>query len=217
MKKLLASRKACGIGLLAIALVVVGLLLQGPVLTLVGEFLVVEDPLERADVIVVLSSGEPDRPLEAARLFQQGYSGNVVLTNPIREYAQEYADLGIQPPSDQEVYNLVLLKSGVPQEAISLLRPQVETTFEEATLVASYLAERDWRSLILVTSRYHTRRACMTFKALVAGGVKVICRGSSFDKYDPARWWVVSRYRKAVLLEYLGLVLYRWRLLTHAS
>src|SRR5262250_127408 len=49
----------------------------------VGRWLVVEDPLQRADAIVVLSGRMPQRALEAARLYREGYATQIWLTRPI--------------------------------------------------------------------------------------------------------------------------------------
>ena len=43
----------------------------------IGQWLVVQDPLVHADVIVILSGHIPDRALEAARLYRAGYAGQV--------------------------------------------------------------------------------------------------------------------------------------------
>src|SRR5260370_36163056 len=46
----------------------------------VGRWLVVEDPLEKAQAIVVLSGRMPMRAQEAARLYNRGYAAEVWLT-----------------------------------------------------------------------------------------------------------------------------------------
>ena len=46
----------------------------------VGKWLVVEDPLEHAQAIVVLSGRMPMRALEAAKLYNAGYAPEVWLT-----------------------------------------------------------------------------------------------------------------------------------------
>ena len=43
----------------------------------VGNWLVVEDPLVHADVIVVLSGRLPERAVEAARVYKAGYADQV--------------------------------------------------------------------------------------------------------------------------------------------
>src|ERR1700687_1952521 len=47
----------------------------------VGRWLVVEDPLQKASAIAVLSGRMPSRALEAARVYKQGYATHVWLTH----------------------------------------------------------------------------------------------------------------------------------------
>src|SRR5712692_2289684 len=60
-----------------------------------GGWLVVEDPLEHADAIVVLSGRLPYRAIEAAQLYSRGFAPEVWLTHPggMRE---EMARLGLE-------------------------------------------------------------------------------------------------------------------------
>src|ERR1700739_756675 len=46
----------------------------------VGRWLVVEDPLQKASAIAVLSGRIPGRALEAARVYKQGYAPRIWLT-----------------------------------------------------------------------------------------------------------------------------------------
>src|SRR5260370_34887340 len=46
----------------------------------VGRWLIAEDPLDKADAIVILSGRMPVRAKEAARLYNAGYAAQVWLT-----------------------------------------------------------------------------------------------------------------------------------------
>src|SRR5271168_3297338 len=50
-------------------------------LLFLGRWLVVEDPLEKAQAIVVLSGDMPLRASEAAKLYREGYAPSVWLTH----------------------------------------------------------------------------------------------------------------------------------------
>ena len=67
-----------------------------------------------------------------------------------------------------------------------------------------------WRRVIIVTSKYHTRRAGFAFRRGLAGtGAEVIMRASRYDPSDPARWW---RYRpdfRFAASEFQKLIAYR--------
>ena len=65
----------------------------------VGRWLVVEDSLEKAGSIVVLSGRIPMRALEAARLYQAGWAPQVWLTHP-EEPTASLAALDIDDPGE---------------------------------------------------------------------------------------------------------------------
>ena len=47
-----------------------------------------------------------------------------------------------------------------------------------------------WRRMIVVTSKYHLRRAGYAFRREFEGtGVEIVMRGSRYDKSDPEHWW----------------------------
>src|SRR5580658_638640 len=98
------------------------LLLLGSVVFLlgVGRWLVAEDPLEKAQAIVVLSGRMPMRAMEAARLYRQGYAPEVWLTHST-EPGLTLAAAGISYVGE-DIYNVqVLTHEGVPAAAIHLL------------------------------------------------------------------------------------------------
>src|ERR1700733_1872429 len=54
----------------------------------VGRWLVVEDPLEPAHAIVVLSGNLPGRAIEAARIYQGNFASQVWVSQPVSPAAQ---------------------------------------------------------------------------------------------------------------------------------
>jgi len=55
---------------------------RAPLLRGAADAWIVNDPLSRADVIVVLGGGPATRPFEAARLFHLGLAQKILLMNP---------------------------------------------------------------------------------------------------------------------------------------
>ncbi len=79
---------------------------------------------------------------------------------------------------------------------------------DEAAVVGDYLKMSGIRSVIVVTSKYHTRRARLAFKSLLPSGVTLKVVGTRFDSYRPWKWWMDADTRSHVLHEYGGLVYY---------
>ena len=146
--------------LLLILTVCVMYFVHPPILRQLVTYLFVEDPLEAASAIVVLSGAIPYRPLEAAQLYKDGWAPRIVLTRPLRT-KRHYAlkALGLAYPEAHEVSRQVLLKLGVPDGAIGVIEGEIHSTISEAHQVLKELAPPEGTKLIVVTSKQHTRRA----------------------------------------------------------
>jgi len=138
--------------------------------------LIRSDPLPpAADAIVVLSAGVTadgmlpqqgvDRLLKGLELWKAGRAPRIVLTRELRKTARGW----ISTSSDQK--RLIAL-AGQPQV---ILTSPVTSTRDEAVRVAALARRQGWKSLILVTSPFHSRRACATFEGV---GLDVACAPS---------------------------------------
>jgi uncharacterized SAM-binding protein YcdF (DUF218 family) len=171
-----------------------------------------EDPLPvTADAIVVLSGtvlsdtalnvDGTERLLSGLELFQRGLAPRLFTTKVEREYP-----IGvISSTRDQE--RLIGLAGA--RAAWTVLEP-TRNTHDEALRAASKLPPGG-RSLIVVTSPMHTRRACATFETV---GFKVTCypsltrrRVTGHPIREEDRLAAFGEY----LYERLGMVKYRWK------
>lgn len=189
-----------------LALSVAGsLLFLGLVLFLnVGRWLVVEDPLRKADATAVLSGRMPSRALEAARVFNQGYASRVWLTHS-SEPGEELAQLSIPYAGEESYDRQILIHEGVPAEAIQILDPPIANTADEMKVIGSALRQQNLHSVIIVTSKVHTRRTRALWKRLSARNETAIIHGVSDDSFDPAHWWRNTSDALDVFRELLGL------------
>jgi uncharacterized SAM-binding protein YcdF (DUF218 family) len=174
----------------------------------VGRWLVVENPLEKADAIVVLSGRIPMRAIEAARLYRAGYASQIWLTRP-EEPAASVEALGI-PYSGEDFFNArVLAHEGVPLSAIRVLAPPINNTADELRAVAAELRRENGSTVIIVTTKAHTRRVCRLWHQLAPGQGRAIVRAATGDPFDPAHWWRTTGDTLDVVREVLG-VLNAW-------
>jgi uncharacterized SAM-binding protein YcdF (DUF218 family) len=159
--------------------------------TRLGTYLYAEDPLARADVIVILAGTTAERPLEAADLYREGHAPLVMLTHGLVEPAvRMLRERGIALPTEADMNRQVLERSGVPADAILLLPQLHDNTAQEGETLRQMAAERGWRRVIVVSSKYHLRRAGFALRReLGANGVEVVMRGSRYDPSNPDRWW----------------------------
>jgi uncharacterized SAM-binding protein YcdF (DUF218 family) len=186
-------------GIFAVIVIVVAALLS------VGRWLEVEDPLVHADVIVILSGRLPERAVEAARIFHAGYAEQVWISPPISPVddlkAMNISFLG------EDFYNeKVLIAKGVPADAIRILDHPDANTEEEVRQVSEALRDLKYHSVIIVTSKPHTRRVRTIWRKLVGSDPSMTVRYAQDDPYDGAHWWRHTRDGLDVVRETLGLL-----------
>jgi uncharacterized SAM-binding protein YcdF (DUF218 family) len=194
---------------LVCAAVVVFLALAG--FFCVGRWLVVEDPLAKAEGIVVLSGAMPGRAIEAAKLYRQGYAPEIWLTR-IAEPAATLKEMDI-PYVGEEFYNLrVLVHEGVPAEAIRVLPEPIVNTADEIGAIAAELGRKvrlepdKNRRVIIVTTKAHTRRVRTLWRKLAGTRGQAIVRAASGDTFDGSHWWRNTTDALDVVREVLGLL-----------
>ncbi|MGB2664849.1 MAG: YdcF family protein [Candidatus Acidiferrum sp.] len=171
----------------------------------VGKWLVVEDPLQQADAIAVLSGQMPARALEAARVYKQGYAKHVWLTHST-EPGATLLELSIPYAGEESYDKQILLHEGVPEDAIHLLDPPIVNTADEMKTIGAALRKENQRSVIIVTSKVHTRRVKALWKRISAQDGNAIVRGVHDDPFDPSHWWRTTKDALDVVREILGLL-----------
>lgn len=174
-----------------------------------GAWLVVEDPLQKADAIFVLGGTMFERPLEAVDLYHEGWARQLLLMRQIADYGEvELAERGVTFQREIDVQLDVLEKLGVPRAAITVLPPQNSTRDEADELLAAVVANK-WTRVIVVTSKQHTRRARLVMNRRLAGsGAHVMLRASRYDRSDVAGWWRNRSTLRFTLFETQRLIAY---------
>jgi uncharacterized SAM-binding protein YcdF (DUF218 family) len=192
------------------AVLLAGFLVAGfayvPILREIGSFLIVEDPLRPAAAIVVLGGQSPFREIEAARLFAERWAPQViVIPGALWEEQQALSELGIRIPEAWEISREVLLKRGVAASAIIVPEGRAEGTLEELKLAFNTIGPVN-QPVILVSSKYHTRRVGLTWRYVTHGESTGIVRAADGDPFEPGRWWRERRFALSVVREYLGIL-----------
>lgn len=186
-----------------------------------GRFLVVEEAPAQADAAVVLNTGVEYYPrlMEAAALYREGRVPLIVIDgNRKSDTLRELEAMGFRPAAAwDEDRKRILEILGVPRERVlSISAEEVFDTISEARVVASALTERRLRRLIVVTSKFHTRRAGHIWRNHSAGEFQVATAPARHDPFDPEGWWRSGRQIHWVLAEYGGWLFYCLRGLSEA-
>lgn len=157
----------------------------------IGPFLYDEDALRKADAICVLAGTRMERPLEAADLYAAGWAPRIVLTQDLPDpgiIALEQR--GLEFPTNAEIARDALVRLGVPTDAIVIPPELHDSTADESATLRRLARDNGWRRMIVVTSKYHTRRTGFALRRRLKGmPIEVVVRGSRYDPADPPHWW----------------------------
>jgi uncharacterized SAM-binding protein YcdF (DUF218 family) len=176
-----------------------------------GPFLTREDPLVKADAIFVLAGTRMVRPLEAADLYLEGYAPRLVMTRDLPEERayQNLARRGHPLPTDVERARNLFVMLDIPDSAILLPDRMHDSTASEAVTLRELAAQYRWHRVIVVTSRYHLRRAGFAVRRELRGtGIEVTMRASRYDPMRPEQWWTRRAEVRWVASELPKLVAY---------
>ncbi len=183
--------------------------LREPLLRLAASAWIAGETAEHADAILVLGDDNytGDRALRAADLYRAGFAPQVVASGRmLRPYA------GVAEMIEHD-----LQAQGVPASAIAKFEHRSGNTLEEARGLRGLVATRGWKSVLVVTSDYHTRRARFIFGRVLPPGVTLRVIAAHDSDFDGARWWETHRGQKIFFGELLGFVVAWWELRNDAT
>jgi uncharacterized SAM-binding protein YcdF (DUF218 family) len=173
-------------------------------LMLIGDFLVIQDNLHRAEVIHVIA-GEDYRTDYAIQLYEQGlgrtlfFTGGWCQTHLYRhgEHAKERS-----------------LAQGVPLDAIAFDDSRVMSTYMEAERLKEWIAQSPYsvRSIIIVSDPFHMQRARWTYRKVFGESVEIQMAPVPFERTPYQHiWWKDQRSRENVREEYSKIIYYLLR------
>lgn len=179
---------------------------------LAARFLIVSTPLNRADVIVVLSGSAvyKERTQRAAEYYGQGLANRVLLTND--NLRGEWSSSEQRNPFFHERARNNLLLLGVPADRVEVIPRPVTNTYDEAEVLRAYAVAHGLRSLLVVTSAYHSRRALWTLERVFTGtGIAISLQSVESGEQTPSpfAWWLHFRGWRMIVGEYVKNVYYR--------
>lgn len=184
-----------------------------PLAWLLADYLVFEKPLSKADAILILGGSATyiERTQEAAEIFKKGIAPKIFLTNDGLQGGWNQKEQ--RNPYFAELARWELIRQDIPEEAIEILPTVVKGTNDEANLLARVSAERKLKSLLLVTSAYHSRRALWTFERAmsrnnVSLNIGIESPPTGQQTPPPSTWWLNSTGWRMVGLEYVKIVYY---------
>ncbi|MFZ5648660.1 MAG: YdcF family protein [Bacillota bacterium] len=168
-------------------------------LSALGHCLVVDETPQKSDAIVILGGETVPRVAKGAELFREGYSNQIIMAGGGR-LTSRYAEADLMLFEAEDL--------GVPRTSVILERNS-ESTYENAVFVKRIVQEKGIKSILLVTSNYHTRRARHIFSKVFEGtGVKITTVSAEDPKFSPSSWWKTHEGQQKALVELASMVIY---------
>ncbi len=201
--------------LIIMALVIIQLIASHQyILTAIGRYLVYQQDPQQADVIVIPANWDDTviRARGGADLYNKGLAKIVFV--PRMEQMEGLEGLKRQEidiMENRDLFIIILEGLGVPLAAIETSSQEVTNTWDEAQEVSNFIEQNGYKAVLLVTSKYHSRRAYLIFKDALKGKATVISIPSPYDSYNPEGWWKRERDRKRVIMEYQKILYHYWR------
>jgi uncharacterized SAM-binding protein YcdF (DUF218 family) len=176
----------------------------------IGHFLIVGQRAGKVDAIVVLNGRDTERSLDAVDLYKGGYANLIILAQGSKQPGCDEFWKRVGKTFDGRLFFQRAIEAmGIPENSFKLIGDGVSGTYDEAKATKRFMTENGYQSILLVTSKWHSRRAYLTFKsALKNDGIKVTIHPSKYDTFNPDAWWKNEIDAEKVFEEYIRLVYY---------
>jgi uncharacterized SAM-binding protein YcdF (DUF218 family) len=212
--KYLKNRKKIIIALGILFLFLVCYSASGLILSAMGNFLVLDENPVQTDAVVVLNTGVEYYPrlIEAAEIYNRGNIEKVVINgNRKSDILRDLEKKGfIQCCSWYENALRILELLGVPRDAVVVISAEdAYDTVSEAQVVGEEILRLGMKSVIITTSKYHTRRADYIWSGIFRNRLEIYSIPARQDPFNPDSWWKEGRQVRWVMAEYGGWV-YDW-------
>jgi hypothetical protein len=145
---------------------------------------IVSDEITHSDAAVILGGGLEVRPFAAADLYQRGLVKKVVISQVRMD---RVASIGAAP-DHTELNRQVLLKLGVPADAIETFGSGNISTMAEAVALGTWADQNNASTFIIPTEIFSARRVRFIFqRELPTKGIEVLSLES--PEYSQDDWW----------------------------
>lgn len=146
-------------------------------------------PQTQVDAVYMLG-GSPQTRLTAAAKFYSNYSNPL---HPILISSLKLMNQDEKKFSNSEstlTMKLLKLKYRINNiHALSLNNRPLTSTYQEALACQEYFKSKNYKSLLLVTDAYHSKRAYITFKEVMGEGIDLYIFPTTNALFNPSTWW----------------------------
>ena len=177
-------------------------------LTAIGNSLIHEEQLERADVLLLENFDENYLVFEmAAELVRSGYATRVLVPVAVFERTGEIGE--VEEAFVGEMSRIARLGN----YEILPVRHTEPISLNTARQIATFLENERIRSVIVVSPRFRSARSYLVYNSVFTPlGIQVQCQASSSGR-SAKNWWSSLHGFQEIGLEWLKLLYYRFWIL----
>jgi uncharacterized SAM-binding protein YcdF (DUF218 family) len=181
-----------------------------PILTALGNYLILEHPLKKADLIVCTPGPPLEQSLTAAELYGKGLAPRIFIPmEPPPAGLDILRAQGGHFPETSDLFLEALKGLNVPESACIVGEHAVDSVWEEAEELRKWVQRKEMSSMIIVTPPYSARRTYRVFKNILDGKeVEIMMSPSRHSGFQADNWWKRGRYMSDVIMEYQKLIYY---------
>jgi uncharacterized SAM-binding protein YcdF (DUF218 family) len=179
----------------------------------IGHLLVFEQTPQKADVIVVLNGRDTERSLAAVDLYNRGYSKLILMARGSKQPGSDEFWKRVGSDWNSKIFFQRAIEAmGIPHTSFKMIGHGVTSTYDEAKVAKRFVNKNGYKSILLVTSKWHSKRAYLTFRSVfdkdTEAKKRITIHPSKYDTFDPDNWWKTGVDAELVFGEYVRLIYY---------
>lgn len=172
-----------------------------------GRWIVIQDPLEHADVALVTMEAGRAGLLEAADLVREGVVSRIAIFRyqlTVAELEMRNRGVDFEDATQRASHQLQAMRVRDVHE----ITAASGGTQEEGVVLPEWCTRSQIGTAIVVTSRDRSRRVGRVLRRAMNGrGTRLVVRSARHSQYDPDHWWLTRDGRRVWIVEAQKLIL----------
>lgn len=183
------------------------------ILTSYAKFFTINNASKGADAILILAGNSLARVPKVIELYENNFSKTILVTSPIKHsFREKYKELyGL---NDSEITLKILKQNSITPKIVESLKGGATSTFDEAYDLVNYIKRYNLKHIILVTDRFHSRRALYAFNKvfdLNNLNIRVEVASAKNEIYNETNWFKSEAGLSAYVSEGFKFIIYLLR------
>lgn len=164
-----------------------------------GNYLIIKNNTSPSDIIVVLGGGSIERIRTGVRLYQKGIAHKLLIYRSISKDKLLKSNTASTSTTQEAIRLGVKTKDVIHEDNPRTTADEVKNLFQKFT-------ELGFKSAIIVTDGYHTKRVDILFRGFIKQpSFRISFCSTGREYFDPNKWWHKKEDTKNLIDEYFAL------------